>query len=217
MYKLQAISAVKKAFCGRFGEYEIIIFNDCSSDKTGEVAHSLSEADNNIKVIHNEKNMGFGYNYRTGVGLASKEYIAMVPGDNEIEYESVKNIFSLVGKADMVLPYHANPGVRPLGRRLMSCFFTRFMNLIFGLNIRYYNGPVVHRADLVKNVKMTTDGFAFQAEIITRLLKSGNSYVETGMKIKKRTYGRFKIFKIKNVASVISTISRLWYEINIKR
>ncbi|MBI5586787.1 MAG: glycosyltransferase family 2 protein, partial [Deltaproteobacteria bacterium] len=74
--------------------YEILIFNDCSTDGTGRVAEELKKSVDGVKVIHNPKNMGFGYNYTEGVRLATKDYIIMVPGDNEIPAEAIKRVFA---------------------------------------------------------------------------------------------------------------------------
>lgn len=211
-----AISAIKAAVAGRFSEYEILIIDDASSDKTNLIADRFAKEDSNIKVVHNLVNMGFGYNYRTGVRLATKDYIALIPGDNEILEDSIKDIFSCVGKADMVLPYHTNSEVRSFLRRGLSGGFTVVLNFLFGNRLKYYNGPVVHKKDIVTKVPMSTNGFAYQAEIITRLLKAGHSYIEVGMQIRSRQHGHSKALYPKNILSVLKTVARLYRELNLK-
>lgn len=210
------VNNVLAALEGRFSNYELLIFNDGSTDRTGIVADALAASDKNIKVIHNEKNMGFGYNYKKGVELAKNDYIAMIPGDNEISGDSVKDIFGLVGKANIIIPYTLNFWVRPFFRQLISRAFTNTMNLLFGLSLKYYNGPAIHKRKNIKNIPLSTSGYAFQAEILTRLIKSGYSYVEVGMNIRKRDYGVTKAFKLKNVISVLKTVAKLIWEIWIK-
>ncbi|HAZ10459.1 MAG TPA: hypothetical protein DCY56_05065 [Candidatus Omnitrophica bacterium] len=212
-----AVSAIKAAAANRFSEYEILIIDDASSDNTGSIADKISRENPNVKVFHNSKNMGFGYNYKMGVGLATKDYIGLIPGDNEILEDSIKDIFSCAGKADMVLPYHTNSEERSLLRRSLSGGFTALLNLLFGYKLKYYNGPVVHKREIVTKVRMTTDGFAYQAEIITRLLKAGHSYIEVGMKIRIRQHGHSKALYPKNVWSVLKTIAKLCWELNLKR
>ena len=212
-----AVSSIKSAAADNFSGYEILVIDDCSSDKTGSIADEISRKDPNVRVFHNAKNMGFGYNYRMGVGLATKDYVGLIPGDNEIIEESIRDIFNCVGKADMVLPYHTNSEVRSFLRRGLSGSFTTLLNLLFGYRLKYYNGPVVHKREIVTKVPMNTDGFAYQAEIITRLLKAGHSYIEVGMKIRSRQHGHSKALYPKNVWSVLKTIVRLFWELNFKR
>ena len=122
---IPTIESVLLAINSKFGDYEIIVFNDCSSDKTGDIVEKLAITNKKIKVIHNKKTMGFGYNYRKGVELASYEYISMIPGDNEISPNSIKDMYSAIGKADIVVPYTVNYWIRPLLRRGLSFFFTK--------------------------------------------------------------------------------------------
>lgn len=211
------VAAVRAAAAGRFSACEILIIDDASTDRTGVIADGLSREDSGVRVFHNPRNMGFGYNYRLGVRLATKDYVGLVPGDNEILEESIRDIFDCVGKADMVLPYHTNSGERSFLRRALSGSFTALLNFLFGYKLRYYNGPVVHRRELLTKVPMTTDGFAYQAEILSRLLKAGRSYVEVGMKIRIRQHGHSKALYPKNVWRVIETVAKLYWELKLKR
>ncbi|MBI5453572.1 MAG: glycosyltransferase, partial [Deltaproteobacteria bacterium] len=169
-----------------------------------------------VKVIHNPKNMGFGYNYTEGVRLATKDYIIMVPGDNEIPAEAIKRVFALIGKADLVVPYTANTHVRPLSRRVISKMFVTGMNTAFGLDLMYYNGTCVIKSSLLKKVPMKTWGFAYMAAILVRLLRSGSSFMEVGVEISQRSKGRSKAFKLKNIASVFSAIASLFWEVRVR-
>jgi len=206
--------AIKKV--KRFGSTEILIFNDRSTDHTGEVAEELRKKHRNIRVIHNERNMGFGYNYTEGVRLAMKDYILMVPGDNEIPADAITGILSNVGTADIVIPYTVNPEVRPFSRRLLSRAFVMLFNALFGLNLRYYNGPCVIQARLLKKVPMTTHGFAYMAAILVRLLKAGATFIEVPMRIQYRESGSSKALRPRNVVSVLTTIANLFYEVRVR-
>lgn len=210
------VDEVLSAIGERFSSYEILIFNDGSSDNTGKVAEELARGNKSIKIIHNPVNMGLGYNYKRGVELAEKDYIMLVPGDNQILGDSIANIFGLIGKADMVIPYIENPGVRPLSRQATSKLFTLLMNFLFNLDLNYYNGVVVHKKDIIKSVPMSTGGFAYQAQVLTRLIKSGHSFVEVGMRIQEREYGSSKAFSLRNIISVLRSIKNLFWEIYFK-
>lgn len=212
------IKCVKGALesSARFGDYEILVFNDCSTDKTGAVAEEIRKTNKRVKVIHNKKNMGFGYNYTEGVRLATREYIIMVPGDNEIPQEAIEKIFSRTGDADIIVPYTANTGVRKLSRRVISRLFVMLVNSMFGLRLTYYNGTCVIKAALLKKVPMTTWGFAYMAAILVRLIKGGASYLEVGVDIRPRDTGKSKAFRPKNVVSVVSAILGLFWEVRVK-
>ncbi len=195
--------------------YEIIIFDDHSSDKTGEIADSFAGKNKRIKVVHNKKNRGFGYNCITGFKMASKEYCTIFPGDNENSWESFAEQINLIGKSEIISSYTINTKVRSLTRRLISNAFTKLVNFLFRLNLKYYNGITVYPTKILKHTKVETSGFTFNAEILIKLLKSGYRLTEFGVKINpaKKT----NIFRLKNIVSVIWNVCRLFYIINIKR
>lgn len=211
------VDTICAAIYHRFSDYEILVFDDASTDSTGVIADELSRQSEKVKVIHNNKTMGFGYNYRKGVELAKNDYIVMFPGDNEISGDSMSRMFALIGKADIIIPYTVNTNVRPLSRRIISRSFTTLINVLFNLRVRYYNGPVIHRKEMIRSIPMTTDGYAYQAEILTRLIRSGCSYVEVGMRLQEREHGTTKAFALKNIVSVLKTVINLATQIYLRK
>ncbi len=199
-----------------FSSSEILIFNDFSTDETGKIAEDIKTKEPCVRVIHNPKNMGFGYNYTEGVRQARKDYIIMVPGDNEIPAEAIRRVLCRAGEADVIIPYTANPEVRPLSRRVISRAFVALINTLFGLSLRYYNGTCLIKSSLLKKVPLKTWGFAYMAAILVRLLRRGASYEEVGIEIVQRTTGRTKAFAFKNVVSVVKAILTLFWDVRVK-
>lgn len=197
-------------------DYEILIFNDCSSDRTGEIADMLARSSRGIKVVHNPKNMGLGYNFWEGVRLAHGDYVTWFPGDNENIQESFMDTLRNAGKADVVVSYTSNPEVRSRIRRTVSRYYTMMNNLLFNLNLRYYNGLCVYKREALLSLPKVENSFAFAAEILIRLLKSGASHIEVPARIRERPSGQSAAFALKNIAKVVSKISRLFWEIRIK-
>lgn len=197
------------------GDYEILIFDDGSIDKTGEIGENLAKENFRIKVIHNPQNMGLGYNFRKGVELATGKYITWFPGDNENLPGPFINTIKYIGEADIIIPYVTNIKARSLKRRFLSRAYTFLINFIFGLNIRYYNGLVVYRRDLLLGIPPWGNSFAYAAEILVPLIKSGASYIEAPVEI--RPTSKTSALKLKRVIGVVKTILSLFWRINIKK
>ncbi|MBI3548171.1 MAG: glycosyltransferase family 2 protein [Elusimicrobia bacterium] len=192
---------------------EILVFDDGSTDKTGAIIDRLGAADARIRPVHNGTNKGMGFNYFKGVELATREFVLMVPGDNEIPEAAIRAILGDLGKADLVIPYMLDSSERPLARRVVSRAFVVFMNVLFGLRLRYYNGPCLLRTALVRDVRLRTHGFAYMAAILTILLKKGATFREVGIPLQYRRKGSSKAVRLKNVFSVIATIWKVWIEV----
>lgn len=202
-----------------FIDFELLIFNDGSTDRTGMVAEELAGKDSRVKVIHNPRTFGLGFNYARGAELAKMEYVTWFPGDNDAPGDGFRTILRAVGSADIVVPYLSNAHVRPWARRVVSATYVRILNMLFGLRLRYYNGPAVYRRLHLSRVPIQTSGFACLASTLIRLLRLGLSYVEVPFQTDPtgtRRHGVSKAFRLKNIVSVGKAVAGLLWEVRVK-
>lgn len=198
-----------------FAEFEIILVDDGSTDGTGRVMDSFASTHQCISVLHNETNRGLGAAYKRGVDAARYEHVMLVCGDGALPNPSLAVIFGAIGKADIVVPYHPNlKEIKTPMRFLISRCYTFIMNLLFGHKLHYFNGQSIHRTDLVRQIGLTSTGFAFQAEIIIKLLKAGCSYVEVAVPTIDQT-DNSSALNLRNMVDVIKTLIRLFYGVII--
>jgi glycosyltransferase involved in cell wall biosynthesis len=205
----KVIETIRQAVV-RFTNYEIIIIDDGSRDDTGRIADDIAAIDRRVTSVHNERNMGCGYAFRRGVETAQFKYTWLIPGDGEIDLTAMDTIAGHIGEADMVIPYVTNFKSRPLDRRIVSWGYTTLINILFLKNIRYYNGPGVFPTGYIRTMpEVHSRGFAFMAPIILRLIRRGRSYIEVGIKLQPRLYGKPNISSLQNIFSVLKMLLQL--------
>ena len=193
--------------------YEIIIVDDGSVDRTGAIADALAEGDPTIRVVRNPQNLGLAQTFWVGARASRMDYVGWIPGDNGFPAGSLKQWIAPLGSADLVHTYLRNSEVRYLSRRIVSKAYTRTMNALFKLNLKYYNGIQIYRRDLLLAVTTHADGFALLSEVLVKLLASGSSYVEVGINMQERAQGQSKAVKLRNIMDVMLTVLRLFIEI----
>lgn len=205
-----------------FSDYEVLIIDcvgrDGTDDGTRESAETLSRENPKIKSVQNPY-VSVGYKYWKGVDLAKFEYYAFFPGDNEISGESIKEILRAAGKTDMVLAYNAKDA-RPLRRRFFSKAYIFLLNLMFGLKVRYYNGPSVIKTSILKSLPVgarKNEGFFdFHAEVVIRMIKNRKaSYAEIPMYLQPRVMGVSKALTLNHFKHVIKRMGKLFWEIMV--
>ncbi|GAB1353531.1 hypothetical protein MASR1M12_22670 [Erysipelotrichia bacterium] len=209
-----AVAGALDAVKSHADDYEIIILDACSSDRTAEIAKKVAENHSNIRVIHPGRWAGMGANFMVAARQAKMEYFVMFPGDNENSSESLAHAIALAGKADVITSYTLNSEVRSLHRRMISSAFVAVMNSLFGLKLKYYNGNAVYKTRDLKKLEVKSEDFAYNAEILVKLIKSGHSYYEHGTLIKPTT--KTAIFGINNIFGVLMTVCSLFYDVRIK-
>ncbi len=189
--------------------FEVVMVDDGSSDGTADAVRRLAAAKPHVRPVINRRNLGLGGAYKAGVAAARGVHVMMVPGDNAHPAHGITPIIAAVSTADMVIPYVTNPHVRSLPRRLASRGFVLVMNTLFGLKVPYYNGLVVHRLDLLREIEIETNSFAYQAEAIVKLLKRGAAFKTVGVEISTREHGSTKAFRAANVVNVLRALMDL--------
>jgi len=184
--------------------YEIIVVDDKSQDASKEIVKEYISKSNNdsISLIENKFNKGLGRNYIDTAFIANGKYYMLINGDNAEPEETILTLISRVGEADMIIPFFGNNDSRSSNRVYISKAFTMLINLISGYKIQYYNGPVIHKRFNVMRWSSDTHGFAYQAEIIVKVLDEKGSFLEVAVHNSDRQEGSSKAFTIKNLLSV---------------
>lgn len=192
--------------------YEIIVVDDGSVDATGDrvAAFIASNPSVPIKFIRYQRNMGLSRAFVDGVFAATGEYCRIICGDNVETIDTIYEIsFSMIGTADMILPYHIDNNVRSQLRRKLSAIFTEAVNFLSGYNIKYYNGCGLFRRISVMRWHPYTYGFGFQAELITRMLDAGATCVEVPVLPSERTSGASSALRLRNILSTLHVLAEI--------
>lgn len=193
--------------------YEIILIDDGSTDRTGDIMERLAMELCCVRTLHNKPNVGLGASYARGVSEAKLDYVMMLCGDGGLPATSLPSIFAKIGAADIVIPYMTNlRKIKTPSRYVMSRAYTSLLNMLSGQSLQYYNGLPVHRRALLSRVTITSSGFGFQGEILVKLLKSGCSYVEVGVLGAELTRNS-SAFRLTNLVSVGRTLWSLVREL----
>ena len=197
---------VIRAACAEAGiTYEVIIIDDASTDGSPEIIRCYMDAHPEMPIhLHvNEKNMGFGENFGEAAFLGTGTYYRVVCGDNVEPVETLVKVFREIGKADIILSYRPNDVEgKALSRRLLSKIYTLIVNSISGYRLHYYNGlPVFKRRDVMR-WNPNSHGFGFQADLVTRLLDRGATYIEVPVTGQERQTGEAKAIRFHNFCSV---------------
>jgi dolichol-phosphate mannosyltransferase len=207
---LDTLENVTRALAPLRLTYEILVIDDGSPDGTGALITANLSRFAHVRLLTNETNMGFGASYRRGVEAAALDHIVMVHGDNAWGHDTLREFFSHVGEADIIIGYTRHMWrSRTWTRTAISKTFTFLVNLITQRWLRYYNGLQIHRASVLKSLRIESRGYGFQAEVLVKALRCTRTYREVAMDLTERKRGESQAFRLKNVVDVARTLKLL--------
>ena len=153
--------------------WEIIVINDGSRDKTGQIADEFAEQRKEIRVIHHHSNLSLGHALQTGFCNSKGDVIVVL--DVDLSY-SVVYIEEMVDKlreafADIVIasPYMKGGKVTavPFARRVLSRWVNRFMRMASQDKYYTFTGMVrAYRRDFIRTLNLKTKDYEINPEII---------------------------------------------------
>jgi len=207
---LGTLDNVSTAVAATGVEAEILVIDDGSQDETAALVAANAARFTRMRLLQNGRNLGFGATYRHGVTAAAGEHIVMVHGDNAWGAATLRDLFSRVGQADIVVGYTRDMWrSRTFTRTVVSKTFTMLVNAITGRGLQYYNGLQIHRADVLKKMTIQSSGFGFQPEVLVKALGQTKTLIEVPMDLREREHGDSTAFRWKNAVDVYHTLRRL--------
>jgi glycosyltransferase involved in cell wall biosynthesis len=110
-YKLAHLltACVESILAQTYGDFEVLIMDDCSPDNTPEVARSFT--DPRVRHIRNEPNLGHLRNYNKAIALAAGEYVWLISADDRLRSPVVLERYLEVMEAHPRVGFAFCPGV----------------------------------------------------------------------------------------------------------
>jgi dolichol-phosphate mannosyltransferase len=184
---------------------ELIIVDDCSKDKSLEVARGLVERNPELLLLQHEVNKGKGAALRTGIARATGDFVAIQDADLEYDPLDLKKLLILLrsGDADVVL-----------GSRFLSSEFRRVLyfwhsvangllttlsNMLTDLNLTDMETCYkVFRREVIQSIQIEENRFGFEPEVVAKIAQMRLRVYETGISYRGRTYAEGKKIGMKD-------------------
>ena len=96
-------SAIHSVLSQTYPDFELLVVNDCSTDKTAVLVAAIAEKDDRVRLISNEKNSGVSYTRKHGLEEARGEWIAILDSDDAWASEKLEKQIELQKKTNAEL------------------------------------------------------------------------------------------------------------------
>lgn len=196
-------------------EYEIILVNDGSTDGTEEKVEKLAGENSRIKVIHHQKNLGYGEALKSGFYNAKYDTICYTDGDGQFDFSEVTKFLEKIEDHDLVIGYRIKRR-DPLFRILFKKGWKLSLFAFFGLTLKDVDCgfKMIRRAVLEKIPRLeSTRGAMINAELAIKAKKYGFMLTQMGVNHYPRLSGKPTGASIRVIIKSFLDLLRLWWKL----
>jgi glycosyltransferase involved in cell wall biosynthesis len=150
--------------------YEVVVVDDGSRDRTGEIADRLAAAENShVLVIHHAKNLGYGGAVNSGLRSGTQPFLLLADGDGQFDPAEMSKLTARIEDYDVVIGRRARRADH-LMRRINGKAWTTLSRILFGLQISDMDcGFKLFRRTAVAGIVLRSNSAMITTELMARL------------------------------------------------
>ncbi len=201
------------ALRARFDAFEILIVEDASKDATPAICDDLARLHPEVRVLHNEKNMGQGASLVRGFQQARYEWVIHNAIDYPFDLCDLDRLTPLTADADIVVAARKSRAGYSAYRVLTSVVHRNLLHLLFPLHLRDYNFVQLYRREVWQNLRVEARSTAFLTpEALIRAYDMGYRISEVEIEYHPRLQGVATSGKPKVILHSLRDMFAFWWK-----
>ncbi len=206
----RAIAEADAALRDITNQYEIIVVDDGSDDKTAAYVGQIAAANPAVRLVRHDTNRGYGAALRSGFAAAKCDLVVFTDADSQFDLAELDRFVLLSRRYQVVCGYRIDRQDSAL-RCLYSHVYNQLVRCLLRTGVRDVDCALkmFHR-DVLRELKVTTDGFLVNSELLTQARQRGRSIVEVGVSHRPRTEGQSTVSS-GNIPAVLTGLLRYWW------
>ena len=210
--RLVALKAMK-LLDEKANSYEIIIVNDASPDKSGEVADELAQEYECVHVIHHKVNKGYGAAVKAGIEYANYEWVCMVDGDDEYDIEDLGKMLDLRHYYLLMIGFRYKK-MYSAKRVFISYIYNFVLQFLFKVKFRDIStGIRCFNKCIFKDIEIHSNSPFFGAELAIKSMLRGYPVGEIGIQTFPREFGQGSATSATNIIRTIKDMFKMRREV----
>ncbi len=196
-------------------DYEILLIDDGSADKTGQIADELANKNPKIRVIHHPKNLGYGEALKSGFYNARNEIIVYTDGDGQFDFAEVNKFLEKIEDHDLVIGYRIKRQ-DPFFRILFKKGWKLTLLAFFRLTLKDVDcGFKMVRKEVLEKIPhlQSSRGAMINAELAIKAKKKGFKISQVGVNHYPRLSGKPTGANINVISRSYLDLVSLWWRL----
>jgi glycosyltransferase involved in cell wall biosynthesis len=196
-----------------FARFEVLIVNDASRDRTGEIAEELAREHPQVRVMHNARNLGQGGSIVAGFREARYGLVIHNAMDYPFDLRDLAEMLPLLERADVVVAARDRRAGYSADRKLMSAVNRALLRTLFGLKLRDYNFVQLYRKEVWDTIRVESRSTAFLTpEALIRAHDMGFRIAELSTRYHPREKGVATSGTWRVISRSVRDMLRFWWK-----
>ena len=198
--------------------FEVIIVNDGSADSTAQIADELARTYPQVRVVHHEKNRGYGGALRTGFATATKDFVFYTDGDGQYDPAEMTKLWSTMGDdVDWVNGWKISRS-DPRHRIIIGRLYHYYVKILFNLKVRDVDCDFrLMRRRIFDVVHLEKNSGVICLEMMKKFQDAGFRVAEHPVHHYHRAHGQSQFFNFPRVFRTLIDVHKLWWALVIRR
>jgi glycosyltransferase involved in cell wall biosynthesis len=197
---------------GQIGEYEILIVDDASTDKTAAIADELAATDDHVRVVHHDVNRKLGGSVRTGLAEARCDVVLYTDADMPFDLADLGKALRLmrVYEADILSAYRLDRTGEGVKRTLYSYIYNSMVRMLLGMRLRDVNFAFkLLRRDILQHIDLESEGSFIDVELLAKAQRRGFHIIQFGVDYFPRDRGTSTLSSPAVISTIVKELVRL--------
>jgi len=217
----KTINSAQKILKKLAQNYEIIVVDDGSKDRTREIVKKLAEKNKKIKLISHKENMGYGAALISGFYNSKYEWIVFTDSDGQFDFSEIINFIETQKKtnADLVIGHYIKRRVSFL-RKLNTALWEFLIKVLFGFKVRDIDcGFKLIRKKVIEKIpKLESKRGAFiSTEFLIKAQSQNFKIVEVPVHHYPRKRGKATGASLKVIVGSFKDLFKLWRKLKVQK
>ncbi len=198
-------------------DYELVIVDDASQDGTARVVGDLvGRHPDRVRAIRHERNQRIAATYEELYRTAVKDYVMLIPADDQYPPEALHEIIPLLEGHDIVVCKRTHKAYTPW-RHLVSASYVWLPGLLFGVRLYDPGSTKCIRREVFAEIPVTSKGVFVEAERLIRAARRGYRIGAVDVVQRVRQGGLARGAQFGSVAGAVRDLVSLWVSLVILR
>jgi glycosyltransferase involved in cell wall biosynthesis len=200
-------------------DYEVIVINDGSRDDTAKILDELARIyPDHVRIVHHQKNRGYGGALRSGFATATKDYVFYTDGDAQYDPAEMTLLWEKMHEdVDWVNGWKISRS-DPLHRIIIGRLYHHMVKLLFGLKVRDVDCDFrLMRRRIFDVVTLEKDSGVICLEMMKKFQDAGFKVAEHPVHHYHRAYGKSQFFNFPRIYRTAIDVMKLWWALVIRR